>query len=372
MSYHQEHIDILRLFRSENVGPITFFSLIKQFGNANEAIHHVNDLSYRGGRKKKLQLMSISDAEKELDALKKIKGEMIFYNMHDFPEHLKHISDPPPLLSIIGHKDLLCHDKEKIAIIGARNASSNSLALTKRFAQVLSEDNFIIVSGMAIGIDGAAHKGAIDNGTIAVLAGGIDHIYPKQHQKLYWQIADQGLLVSEMPLGMSAQARHFPRRNRIVSGLSLGILVIEASLKSGSLITARLAAEQNREVFAVPASPMMANARGCNQLIKNGAYLTETPDDIIPILRNFPISYQVQPPQQIKEEPTYYDKNNFDNYITRIRNLLSHEPTSCEQLMLDCDISAHELRTILTSLALAGDIMWLPGDRVCLKIKESI
>ncbi|HYS46767.1 MAG TPA: DNA-processing protein DprA, partial [Rhizomicrobium sp.] len=254
----------LRLARTENVGPVTFRNLIARFGSATAALEELPRLASRGGGKN-FVLPDETEALRELDALAMLGGRMIAACEPEYPRGLKALEAPPPILSMLGHPHLL--QKEMIAIVGARNAS----ALARKFADMLARElgfaGLVVVSGMARGIDSSAHEAALAVGTVAVVAGGVDIIYPPENEKLYAAIKNQGVIVSEMRLGEAPQARHFPRRNRIISGLARGVVVVEAAEKSGSLITAQCALDQGREIFAVPGSPLDPRARGANRLI---------------------------------------------------------------------------------------------------------
>src|SRR5882757_3670533 len=271
----------LRLARTENVGPVTFRNLIARFGSATATLEELPRLAARGGGKNFI-LPDEGDAARELDGLAKLGGRMIASCEADYPPGLAALEAPPPVLSVLGHPHLL--QKEMIAIVGARNAS----ALARKFADTLARElgfaGLVVVSGMARGIDASAHEAALAVGTVAVVAGGADVIYPPENEKLYAAIKNQGVIVSEMRLGEAPQARHFPRRNRIISGLSRGVVVVEAAEKSGSLITAQCALDQGREIFAVPGSPLDPRARGANRLIREGATLTESAEDILSVL----------------------------------------------------------------------------------------
>ncbi|MEM7073316.1 MAG: DNA-processing protein DprA, partial [Pseudomonadota bacterium] len=278
-----EILDWLQLFRSEHVGPITFKHLLGLYGSAGRALEALPQMARQGGRKRPLKIASRARIRAELEALKALGGVMITMRDSRFPRQLLAIEDCPPILSLLGHPHLL--ERPMIAMVGARNASINGKNLAKRLAEDFARAGFVVVSGMARGIDGASHHGALAGGTVAVLAGGVDSIYPPEHEALYQQLVAQGLIVSEMPIGAMPKAHHFPRRNRIISGLASGLVVVEANLRSGSLIKARLAADQGREVFAVPGPPYDARARGCNALLREGAILLESADDAIPALR---------------------------------------------------------------------------------------
>ena len=271
----------LRLARTENVGPVTFRNLIARFGSATAALEELPRLAQRGGSKN-FVLPPEEESLRELEALAKLGGRLIAACEAGFPPGLKALEAPPPVLSVLGHPHLL--QKEMVAIVGARNAS----ALARKFADILARElgfaGLVVVSGLARGIDAAAHEAALAVGTVAVVAGGVDIIYPPENEKLYGAIKTQGVILSEMRLGEAPQARHFPRRNRIISGLARGVVVVEAAEKSGSLITANYALEQGREIFAVPGSPLDPRARGANRLIREGATLTESAEDILSVL----------------------------------------------------------------------------------------
>jgi len=235
-----ERLDWLRLIRSENVGPITFHQLMARFGSARDALEALPDLARRGG-KRRIRICTESAAEKEMAALGKIGGRMIAQSEPEYPRALAVLADAPPVISVVGHPNFL--GKTMIAMVGARNGSANGLRFTETLARDLSGAGLVVASGLARGIDAAAHRGALEGGTVAVMAGGVDIIYPMENEALYRDIAQRGALISELCLGVRPQARHFPNRNRIVSGLAVAVIVIEATLRSGSLITARLAGE---------------------------------------------------------------------------------------------------------------------------------
>tara|TARA_R110000868_G_scaffold411733_1_gene708237 strand:- start:67564 stop:68724 length:1161 start_codon:yes stop_codon:yes gene_type:complete len=270
----------LKLFRSTGVGPVIYKKLIGQYGSAENALKEFDNLNKT--YKKNLKVVSDRVLEREIKMLEKLGGQFLFKEDENFPTALKFIHDCPPVLSVLGNVEAL--GQEQVAIVGNRNASAPSIKFTKAIAGALVGEGYVVTSGLARGIDSAAHQGTLDAGgiTIAVVAGGLDHIYPPENAGLYADIIQKnGAIVSEMPLGMAPTQNHFPRRNRIVSGLSLGVAVIEAAKKSGSLITARLAAEQGREVFAMPGSPADIRSSGPNYLIQNGATMLQTIDDIV-------------------------------------------------------------------------------------------
>jgi DNA processing protein len=259
----------LRLARAQNVGPVTFAALIDRFHSATAALRELPYLARRGGAAGDLRIPGDEEAARELETLDRAGGRLIASVEPDFPTGLAALDAPPPLISVLGHHEILA--REMVAVVGARNAS----ALGRKFATDIAADlgraGLAIVSGLARGIDTAAHEGALATGTVAVLAGGVDDIYPPENARLYARIVDTGAVVSEMPIGQKPQAKHFPRRNRIISGLARGVVVVEAAGGSGSLITADFALEQGREVFVVPGSPLDPRAKGTNRLLRDGA-----------------------------------------------------------------------------------------------------
>ena len=281
-----QRLDWLCLIRSENIGPRTFRTLINRFGGAGRALEALPDLARQGGRT--IRIADRSLCERELDALGRMGGALVCLGEAGYPVALQGVDMPPPVLSIITRNDVLT--KPGVAIVGSRNASAAGLTFAERVAQDLGGAGMAVVSGLARGIDARAHRASLKTGTVAVVAGGLDKIYPSEHASLFAEIAEQGAVVSEMPLGWEPRGRDFPRRNRIVSGISFATIVIEAARRSGSLITARFAAEQNREVFAVPGSPLDPRAEGTNDLLRNGATLCTSAQDVMdalqPILRD--------------------------------------------------------------------------------------
>lgn len=275
----------LRLARTKSVGPVTFRKLIEKYGDSLTALNAILD-----GPKAR-NVPHQSHIEEEMAQAKRIGANCLFLGTPEYPAQLAATDDAPPILYALGNIALLT--RRIIAIVGARNASAACIKLTKSIAAELSANDIITVSGLARGIDGAAHTASLKGGTIACLAGGLDIIYPYEHEALYRSVKETGLIVSEMPTGIKPQARHFPRRNRIISGLSSGVLIVEAAMKSGSLITARFAADQGRDIYAVPGSPLDPRSGGTNQLIKDGAILVRNATDILaelPSLHEHPVS----------------------------------------------------------------------------------
>lgn len=366
---HSDQINRLRLIRSTNVGPRTYQRLIEQYGSANAALDALPDLARKAGNRK-ITVCPLPTAEQEWEKLRKIGGRFLFKDQPDYPLSLSVIEDAPPVLAALGNADLL-QATTVFGIVGARNASVSARKLARRFAEVLGDAGLVIASGLAQGIDAAAHEGSLKSGTIAVFAGGVDVIYPRNHEKLAASIRQQGLILSETPLGTSPQARHFPRRNRIISGLSAGILVIEAALKSGSLITAQFAADQGRDVFAVPGSPLDPRSRGCNDLIRKGAWLTETPDDIFRALSPAPHPpvTQASPkaPTTLEPLPVIENAPDLDGSVEKtIASALSHTPIQIDELIRAVSLPAATVQESLLALELDGRLIRHPGGYVSL------
>ncbi len=362
-----ERRDWLRLIRSENVGPITFGQLIGRFGTASKAIAALPDLARRGGKSGKLKICTIDQADAEIEMHQKSGCKLILACDAEYPDLLRQVEDAPPVISIRGHAHLL--QKPCVGIVGTRNASAAGRKFTEILASNLGGAGYVISSGLARGIDSAAHTASLGTGTIAVMAGGIDQVYPPDNQKLYDQIADQGVLISEIEFGINPQARHFPRRNRIVSGLSLGIVVIEAALQSGSLITARCALDQNREVFAVPGSPLDPRCNGTNSLIKQGATLVESADDIIDVLR------RISPPSAHAKSDLFYRALAFAEQQTEdliakstpvILELLGATPTPLDDVIRLSELPPAIVMSVVMELELAGRLQRFPGNKVAL------
>lgn len=361
-----ERRDWLRLIRSENVGPITFFSLLRHFGSAARALEAIPGMSVRGGRSKAIRVATAEAAEQEAEALLALGGRLIGWGEPDYPTPLAAIPDPPPLIQVLGNAHL--PKGRCIAVVGARNASAAGRRFARDIAAELGQAGMVVVSGMARGIDGAAHEGALATGTVAVLAGGVDVVYPKEHGALYEEILARGAVMSELPPGTRPTARHFQPRNRLVSGLSLGALVVEAAPKSGSLITARMALEQGREVFAVPGSPLDPRYRGTNGLIRQGAVLTETASDILDAL-----SAMTGPPLAEPESPDFGapvapepDPAELAAARAEVTEKLSPVPVTVDELLRECQLSPALVLTVLLELELAGRLERSPGNRVSL------
>ena len=357
-----ERLDRLRLIRSDNVGPRTFRSLLNHFGTARTALERLPDLARRGGAAGAGRICSEADAQAELAACKKAGVSLVASSEANYPPRLAMLDDAPPLLGVRGALDALM--RPMIAIVGSRNASGAGLKFAGALARDLGDAGFVIISGLARGIDQAAHRATIQSGTVAVLAGGHDKIYPPEHGDLLAALLDTGAAISEMPLGHVPRARDFPRRNRLISGAALGVVVVEAAHRSGSLITARMAAEQGREVFAVPGSPLDPRAAGANDLIKQGATLVTEAADVIsaiePIMER-PIAFGAQEPDG---EPLDFETDAGDR--ARIVNLLGPSPVSLDDLIRMAGTSPAIVRTVLLELELAGRLERHGGGLVSL------
>lgn len=364
-----ERIARLRLCRSDTIGPVTFHRLLSRYGSAEKALNALPAHFVKEGKTQTPHIMSHDEALQEIDHLRAVKGRFVIFGDPEYPESLAHIDDAPPVLSVIGDVSLL--NAPTLAIVGARNASANACRLTEKLTRALGAQNWVIASGLARGIDTAAHRASLPTGTIAVLAGGIDQIYPAENTALYHDICMQGCVVSEMPFGTAPTAHHFPRRNRIVSGLSKGVLVVEAGLKSGSLITARMAAEQGRDVFAVPGFPGDPRAAGPNALIQNGAKLVTCADDILQELA-FADTRKIKRLQPelfefstvpAPETPAPLPQNTTDIHQNIMENL-SHTPLDVDVLARSCEFSIQAVQSALLDMELAGQIQRHPGNRV--------
>lgn len=363
-----ERRDRLRLYRSENVGPMAFRQLLARFRTAGAALEALPSLAARGGRRRKLKVCPKAEAERELAELDAAGGWMVHRGEPDFPPLLAAVEDAPPLLSGFGHRHLLT--REAVAVVGSRDCSLNGRRLSERFGRELGAAGYVVISGMAKGIDAAAQQGALETGTIAVLAGGVDVVYPKENQELYDAIAARGAVVSEMPLGTVGQARHFPRRNRIIAGLARGVLVVEAKQRSGSLITARLAGEQGREVFAMPGSPIDPRARGPNDLIRKGAALTESADEIVEALGALPDPGGAAAPQDDFADAGGAGATPDEDELARARaaidSALSPTPVEIDALARELELPLPAVYTVLLEMELAGTVARLPGGRVAI------
>jgi DNA processing protein len=358
----------LRLARAENVGPRTYLALIRRYGSPEAALEALPELTRRGGRSRAIKAPDLEGIAAEVDALTKLGIGLIATDDPAYPDLLNQIYDPPPVLTARGNTALL--SRPMIGMVGARNASAAGRRFAESMARELGEAGYGVVSGLARGIDTAAHHGSLATGTIAILAGGIDNIYPPENASLYQSIAEQGLLLSDQPLGLTPRSGHFPRRNRIVAGLALAVVVVEATERSGALITARLAAENGRDVLAVPGSPGDPRAKGPNRLIKDGAALVESAEDVLSLLREPGRSIPIQPrdpePEGFDFESISDDPPASQDAQERVLSALGATPVEVDELVRRCQVTPSEAQILLLELELAGRIERHPGNRISL------
>jgi DNA processing protein len=358
----------LRLIRSENVGPATFRALVNEFGGAEAAISALPLLSRRGGRSD-IRLCTEAEAEAELDHAENLGAQLVAIGEPGYPPALAQVDSPPPLLYVKGRLELA--DIPIVAIVGARNGSAVGQKFTRQIATELALEGFVIASGLARGIDTAAHRAALEHGTIAVLAGGIDIVYPPENDELQRAIGERGLLLSERSPGFSPRGKDFPRRNRLISGISLGVVVIEAAERSGSLITARLAGEQGREVFAVPGSPLDPRSAGTNNLLKQGAGLVTSASDIVealaPILGRPPV-----PPIELAAADEHRAPEPLPDIRQSERELivsaLGPSPVDIDELIRATGVATRKVHIVLLELDLAGRLQRHGQQLVSLKV----
>lgn len=357
---HSEKLARIRLIRTQNVGPMTYKLLMRRYKTAKEALRAIPELAKRGGRK--LVPASLAVAEAEFNANEAAGATLLFRGTEQYPRQLDMFDDAPALLSAKGNIHLL--QKPMLAMVGARNALINAMRLSEKLASELGTHGYIIVSGLARGIDTAAHNGALDTGTIAVIASGIDLVYPQENADLFDSIIERGLLLAEMPPGTQPTPRHFPIRNRIIAGLSHGVIVVEAAAKSGSLITARETGERGGEVMAIPGSPLDPRSEGCNKLIREGATLVQNTSDILECLsRPYTASQPPPPPVQDANAP---EPNS--NAVKKCRNIIAEgvgpDPVAIDDIIHLCDMPASIVWAALLELELAGVILRHHGNRV--------
>jgi DNA processing protein len=353
-------IDRLRLMRSPGIGPVTYRQLIARFGSSAAALQAVPDLARRGGGKAPT-LRSAADVEREIDQVDKLGAKFLTLGQGLYPRLLAELEDAPPLLIAKGKLTLL--DRQSVAIVGARNASAAACRFARGLAHDLGEQGLVVVSGLARGIDSAAHDGALETGTIGVVAGGIDVFYPPENEARQEALYERGLVLAEMPPGTEPRARHFPYRNRIIAGMACATVVVEAAPKSGSLITARLAAEAGREVMAVPGSPLDPRAQGCNQLIRDGATLIQNARDVIEELR--PMESRVaSTPSHFEHAPS---GESDDSILAGIEQLLGPSPAPVDEIIRLSGASSGAVQMALLELDLAGRLDRHAGNKVSLK-----
>ncbi len=367
MLEERDRLDWLQLIRTQNIGPVTFHRLIAKYETAAKALAALPDLSRKAGRARPLKAADRSACERELKEGQKHGAELIASCDDNYPRALKAIPDHPPLLYVRGHASLF--DKPAVAIIGARNASGVGRKIARSLAADLGEAGYVITSGLARGVDGAAHDAALKTGTIAVVAGGVDVVYPPEHDELTDRIAREGAVISECPMGAQPTARDFPKRNRLISGLSRGVVVVEAAAKSGTLLTANFALDQGREVFAVPGSPLDPRCQGANRLIRDGATLVEAAQDIIDVL-----SQQGGVASSGRDlfdwaggmserEP---DPAAMASLRRQILELLSFTPLHRDEILREADAPPGLIADALLDLVLAGEAQEHDGGRFSL------
>jgi DNA processing protein len=359
----EQRVDWLRLIRSDNVGPRTFRTLLNHYGGARAALEALPELARRGGAQRPARVCSVEEARREIEAAAALGIVFVALGEADYPRRLQMIDDAPPLLAVRGKRAVLA--MPTVGVVGARNASAAGMRFAEKLARELGEAGFAIASGFARGIDAAAHRASLATGTIAVLAGGHDRVYPPEHADLLAVLIESSVAISEMPLGWEPRARDFPRRNRLISGLSVGVVIVEAAKRSGSLITARMAAEQGREVFAVPGSPLDPRAEGSNGLIKQGATLVTEASDVIAVLGPIlgqPIERPAEEPEPVAPAAREPD----DSERARITGLLGPTPVSIDDLVRLSGSSPAIVRTVLLELELAGRLERHGGGLVSL------
>jgi len=359
MLEQEEAFARIRLLRSPNVGPVSYRQLMRRFGNAQAALTALPDLAGKGGA---YRIADEGRVAKEVAAVRAAGARYLFHDSPEYPALLGELDSAPPILTCRGDTALAL--RPSVAIVGARNASAAAVKLARQFAGELSDAGFVVVSGLARGIDGAAHRASLDGGTIGVIASGIDIAYPPEHADLQEEVATRGLLLAEQPPGTEPLARHFPSRNRIIAGLCAGTLVVEAAPKSGSLITARLAGEAGREVMAVPGSPLDPRAQGCNQLIRDGAVLVQSAADVIELVTGFTGS----PRSTFREAAAGYSAlpDELGDEPADVAGLLTTAPVPVDELIRQSGESAAAVQLALLELELAGKLVRHAAGRVSL------
>ena len=372
-------VNRLRLARAEGVGPITYRRLLRRYRDPAEALDALPRLARAGGRPIVPLIPTVATAEREMERVQRLRGRLLFVDGPDYPPLLGLLDDAPPVLAVLGCVEAL--QRSAVALVGSRNASANGQRMAELLAQQLASAALVVVSGLARGIDAAAHEGALRTGmTVACVAGGVDVPYPPEHARLQARIAAEGAVVGELPPGTAPLPRYFPRRNRVIAGLALGVVVVEAATRSGSLITARLAQEAGRELFAVPGSPLDPRCRGANDLIRNGAHLVESAADVLENLPDHPgreglardpLFARNRPPPGLPElvspwagpEPPVADTA---QARAALLQLLGPSPTSVDDLARRCQLSPATVNSALMDLELAGRVEALPGNRFAL------
>lgn len=366
-------VDIIRLIRTTNVGDITFFELIKNFGSVKSSLEYLENT---GGSfsKKSFTVCSKDSAEQEIEQCKKLGVEIITYQDFRYPILLQQIEGKPPVLFAKGNLELL--QKTSLAVVGSRNASLNGASVATKLVKQISDLDIAIVSGMAMGIDTCAHKASLDKGTIAFLGCGVNIIFPKENKDIYNQIEKKGLLLSTFPINSAPVMSNFPRRNNYIAGISLGTLVVEAKLPSGSLLTAQSAMNYSREVFAVPGNPNDPNSQGCNKLIKEGAILVESVYDMLEIINKWRSDMQTLREEQIKLYTSFANplKESEFKEVAEIKKLiaplLSYTPVSIDLLKQEFENHSNIISLLILEMELHGEIERVAGNKI--KLTNSI
>ena len=357
---NNELIDRIRLIRSERIGPIAWRHLMQLYGTATAALMALPSLAKRGGTP--LFICSRENAIREIDACQAIGANIISLGEADYPPLLAQIEDAPPIITIKG--DLALTKKPTIAMVGTRKASMAGLRIAQNIACELGQAGIVVVSGLARGIDKMVHQSTLTSGTIAVIASGINITYPPENKELQQQISEIGLVVTEMPFDVSPQARHFPSRNRIISGLSLATIVVEAARNSGSLITARFTLEQGRELMAVPGSPLEPRSEGTNSLLQQGAHIIANGADALNIIRSLMTTSLAEPEQHIYNRIAIPIRIDIDDCCNKMLELLSPVPTEVSELIRISGFSTSTVLITLLELELAGRLNRHPGNLV--------
>jgi DNA processing protein len=360
----RQRLSWLRLIRSDNVGPATFRQLINVYGSADAALDVLPELARRGGARQSVRIASISEAERELEASARIGARIVGIGEPDFPALLRQSDNPPPMVTIKGSAAVF--DLPAVSMVGARNASLAGIKFTRKIASDLGAEGYAIVSGLARGIDAAAHQASLSTGSIAVLAGGLDHPYPPENIELFNAIPERGgAVICEMPMGWEPRARDFPRRNRIIAALGFGLVVVEAAKRSGSLISARFAGELGRLVFAVPGSPLDPRSEGTNGLIRNGATLITCAADVAEALAPM-IGRTVAPEGMEEPQQESGQVQPSDNDREKVLEALGPTPVTIDDIIAHTGVSTPEVLLILLELDLAGRLERHSGGRASL------
>ncbi|MFN7056132.1 DNA-processing protein DprA [Hyphomonas sp.] len=355
-----ERLSWLRLARTQNVGPVTFAQLIRRYGSAAAALEALPGIAHKAGRGRALVIPSAAEVSREIEGAARIGARIVASCEPDFPALLTPLDPPPPVLTLMGRAELA--GPEAVAIVGARNASAAGRKIAREMAAALGRAGFAIVSGLALGIDGEAHAASLSSGTVAVLGGGIGQIYPPQHEGLYREIAERGLIVSEMPFGHLARAQDFPRRNRIITGLARATIVIEAAERSGSLISARMAGEQGREVMAVPGSPLDPRAAGTNGLIRQGALLVRDARDVLEALAGLAPLGVSAPGGRLFDGPAGDGGEDLpEGGLARLKAALTPHAMPLDDLARAAGLTPAQARALLMELELGGEAVSHPG-----------